>query len=140
MVRSVDESRPVDNLEWKMMVTRMLMSGCVLLLPCMVAVAGKADVVDVKVRKTGDGVYRFDVTVAHDDKGWGHYANRWDVLTPDGKVLGSRTLYHPHVDEQPFTRSLPDVRIPADVKRVEVRAYDSAHGGGGVTMTVDVPG
>ena len=111
----------------------------VLLLPWSVAMAGKADVVDVEIRKTSDGSYRFAVTVAHDDEGWDHYANRWDVVTLDGKVLGTRTLYHPHVDEQPFTRVLSGVSIPPDVKRVEVRAYDSVHGGGGAVMTVDVP-
>ena len=112
---------------------------CVLLLPWTTAFAGNADVVDVAVRKTGPAVYRFDVTVAHDDAGWDHYANRWDVVTLDGQVLGSRTLYHPHVDEQPFTRRLSGVNIPAEVKRVELRAYDSVHGGGGATIVVDVP-
>ena len=102
------------------------------------AFAGGADVVDVRVTRSGDA-YRFDVTVAHADTGWDHYANAWEVSTPDGTVLGVRTLHHPHVDEQPFTRSLGGVRIPDGVTEVIVRARDSVHGWAGKAMTVSVP-
>ncbi|NJN45833.1 MAG: hypothetical protein HC808_04395 [Candidatus Competibacteraceae bacterium] len=98
--------------------------------------AGEADVVDVKATATGDATYRFDVTVRHADEGWDHYADRWDVVAPDGKVLGTRVLYHPHVDEQPFTRSLDAVRIPLTVNQVTIRAHDLVHGYGGTEMTV----
>jgi hypothetical protein len=89
---------------------------------------------------TGKKTYSFDVTVRHTDDGWNHYADKWDVTAPDGTVLGTRTLYHPHVDEQPFTRSLSGVKIPASIKEVTVRAHDSKHGYGGKTFTVAVPG
>lgn len=102
------------------------------------AKAGEADVVDVKVSKQGT-TFSFDVTVKHADTGWKHYANKWEVVAPDGKVLGKRVLFHPHVEEQPFTRSLSNVRIPAEVKQVVVRAGDSKHELGGKEMTVDVP-
>lgn len=94
-------------------------------------VAGEADVVDVQVTKQAAGVYRFDVTVKHGDTGWDHYADKWEILTPDGEVIGTRILHHPHVDEQPFTRSLSDVKIPAGVSQVIVRAHDKVHGSGG---------
>ena len=102
------------------------------------AYAGEADVVEVDIKKTGD-TYFFKVTVKHADEGWDHYANKWDVVAPDDTVLGTRTLYHPHVDEQPFTRSLSDVRIPASITEVTVRAHDSVHEYGGKTVTVAVP-
>lgn len=103
------------------------------------ALAGEADVVDVAVIAEGGGSYRFDVTLRHDDEGWDHYADRWDVVAPDGTVLGSRTLYHPHVNEQPFTRSLGGVTIPEGVSEVTIRAHDKVHGEGGRTKTVPVP-
>ena len=103
------------------------------------AFAGKADVIDVKIKREESGTFRFEVTVKHADTGWSHYADRWDVVGPDGTVLGKRTLYHPHVDEQPFTRSLTGVRIPPAVKSVTVRAHDNADGLGGKKMTVEVP-
>ncbi|MDP6345772.1 MAG: hypothetical protein QF578_20345 [Alphaproteobacteria bacterium] len=101
--------------------------------------AGEADVVAVKVTKTGDRVYRFDVTLRHDDTGWQHYADAWQVLGPDGAVLGTRTLVHPHVDEQPFTRRLSGVRIPAGIAGVRLRARDKVHGHGGVEQDVPLP-
>lgn len=103
------------------------------------ALAGEAHVENVKVTVTGKNSFRFDVTVRHADEGWKHYADKWDVVTPDGRVLGTRTLYHPHVDEQPFTRSLSGVAIPGDVSDVVIRAHDSKHGYGGKTITVAVP-
>ena len=98
--------------------------------------AGEVDVTDVKVRKTGDNTYRFDVTLLHADTGWDHYANKWEVVAPDGTVLGTRVLAHPHVDEQPFTRSLGGVEIPAGVDQVTIRGGDSVHALGGKEMTV----
>jgi len=103
------------------------------------ALAGEADVVGVEVAKEGEARFRFDVTVRHADEGWDHYANRWEVRGPDGATLGVRELAHPHVNEQPFTRSLSGVEIPANVAEVSVRARDSVHGYGGAEMTVAVP-
>jgi hypothetical protein len=100
--------------------------------------AGEADVIDVTATKGTTG-WTFNVTVRHDDKGWEHYADRWDVLAPDGTVLGSRTLLHPHVGEQPFTRSLSGVAIPAGITQVTIRAHDKVHGLGGTELVVDLP-
>ena len=47
-------------------------------------------------------------------------------------MLGTRTLAHPHVDEQPFTRTLNHVEIPEEIDVVYVRAVDSVHGDGPV--------
>ena len=110
-----------------------------LLLAAATAQAGEAEVEIVNVTMTGKDTFSFDVTVRHADEGWKHYADKWDVVAPDGTVLGTRTLYHPHVDEQPFTRSLSGVKIPDSIKEVTVRAHDLVHGYGGKTVTVDVP-
>jgi len=101
--------------------------------------AGEADVVAVDARRSADGTWRFDVTVRHADEGWDHYADAWEVLAPDGTVLATRTLFHPHVAEQPFTRSLSGVRVPDDVDEIRLRARDSVHGYGGAEMTVTLP-
>jgi pyruvate-formate lyase-activating enzyme len=103
------------------------------------AYAGEADVIKVDVKRTGDDTYFFKVTVRHEDEGWDHYANKWDVVAPDGTILGTRTLYHPHVDEQPFTRSLSDVKISESITEVTIRAHDSVHEYGGKTMSVAIP-
>ena len=91
------------------------------------SVADEVEIVKATAAKSS-GSWRFDVTLKHADTGWQHYANKWEIVTADGKVLGTRVLYHPHVDEQPFTRSLSGVDIPAGTKEVVIRAYDLKHG------------
>jgi hypothetical protein len=103
------------------------------------ALAGKADVVGAQAYAGSGNRFRIDVTVKHADTGWKHYADRWDILDPSGKVLGVRKLLHPHVGEQPFTRSLSGVTIPAGVKFVLIRAHDSKHGLGGKVLKLKIP-
>ena len=112
--------------------------AAILALAAAPAVAGPADVVGVEARPTGD-TWRFDVTVCHADTGWDHYADAWRVVGPDGTVYGTRTLLHPHADEQPFTRSLDGVAIPVGVTQVTVEAHDNVHGWGGAAVTVALP-
>ncbi len=81
------------------------------------AFAGKADVIDAKATRAADGSYTFSVTVKSDDTGWDKYADRWEVVNTDGKVLGTRVLAHPHETEQPFTREQSGIVVPAGVKR-----------------------
>ncbi len=76
---------------------------------------------------------RFSVTLSHGDTGWDDYADGWRVELADGTVLGTRNLAHPHVDEQPFTRS-SSIAVPADVTEVFIRASDSV-GGWSATTT-----
>ena len=102
------------------------------------ASAGEADVVDARARRTADGSWRFEVTVRHADTGWEHYADEWEVLAPDGTLLGERVLLHPHVEEQPFTRALSGVEIPLGVNRVRIRAHDSVHGYGGRELVLEL--
>ena len=98
---------------------------------------GCADVVAAAAVAVGEGV-RFDVTVASADEGWEKYADLWEVRALDGTVLGERVLAHPHVDEQPFTRSAV-IEVPGDVDRVEVLARDSVEGFCGSSWVVDLP-
>lgn len=100
--------------------------------------AGEADVVAVDVEATG-GSYAFHVTVRHDDAGWDHYADKWQVVGEDGTVYGERVLLHPHDTEQPFTRSQSGIVVPPGVARVIVRAHDKVHGFGGRQMQVALP-
>jgi hypothetical protein len=77
------------------------------------AAAGEVDVEAVSYKQAADGSYRFDVTLRHADAGWDHYADRWDVLTPAGEIIATRTLHHPH-------------------------GHDSVHGYGGEEKRVDL--
>ncbi len=117
----------------------------ILLVTMLIIVAGLPSAyadnpVIVKVDVTGGraGGYNFAVTVKHADAGWKHYVNKWDVVTMDGKLLGSRKLWHPHVNEQPFTRSLAGVKIPDSVKKIKIRVHDSVHGYGKTDYEIDL--
>ena len=106
-------------------------------LTCLPAMAGEADVIDVRVSGSGTK-FSFSVTVRHKDEGWDHYADKWEVVGEDGTIYGTRILAHPHVDEQPFTRQ-GRAEVPLGIKSVIVRAHDSVHGYGGKEMTVELP-
>ena len=106
---------------------------------------GNADVLWVRAVQAADGTWTFHVTVSHPDTGWEDYADGWDVVIPDGQVLKTdldskftRTLLHPHVEEQPFTRSQSGITIPEGVTRVRVRAHDLVAGFGGREVVVDL--
>lgn len=93
-----------------------------------IATANEVTIVDVKAHQTSNKTWTFAVTLKHADAGWDHYANEWQVLAPDSKILATRTLYHPHVNEQPFTRNTSGVKIPASMNIVYVIAKDTVHG------------
>jgi hypothetical protein len=96
-----------------------------------------AQVVFVTATKKGGSPWRFDVTVRHNDEGWEHYADSWQVINPTSEeVLAERVLAHPHDTEQPFTRSLGDIKIPSGLTHVRVRAKCNIHGFGGREVTV----
>ncbi len=102
------------------------------------ALAGEPEIVGAKA-SAGIGGYSFSVTVRHADEGWKHYADRWEIIGPGDSVLGLRVLLHPHVDEQPFTRSLSGVRIPPGIKTVTIRVHDSKHGYGRKGFALTLP-
>lgn len=101
------------------------------------AFGGEVKIVNVEVSCSSSCT--FSVTLKHGDEGWEHYANQWDVMTMDGKLLKSRVLYHPHVDEQPFTRSLSGVKIPPGTTEVRIRAKDLKHGYSSNEYSVKIP-
>lgn len=113
------------------------MTVAMLMIPS--ALAGEPEVVDAEVTKGTDGRFNFRVTVLHEDEGWDHYADRWEVVSPSGEVLATRVLLHPHETEQPFTRGLAGVRIPPGTTTVILRAHDKVHGLGAKTRTIELP-
>jgi hypothetical protein len=111
---------------------------CVLTLLAVPAAAEPPRIENVSVHKSGDS-WRFDVTVSHPDTGWDHYADAWRVLDMDGNQLAIRQLAHPHVNEQPFTRSLSGVILPVGTTQVQVQARDLPGGWNPETLVVQLP-
>lgn len=98
-----------------------------LFITCGPALADSPVVKNVHLKKLGNS-WTFDVTLSHGDTGWDDYADGWRIMDKAGNELGVRKLAHPHVNEQPFTRSLSGVQIPADVTEVVIQASDSVGG------------
>ena len=102
------------------------------------AAADPASVVGAEARPSAAG-WTITATLRHGDTGWDDYADGWRVLTEDGDVLGTRDLAHPHVDEQPFSRSLSGVAIPEGTARVLIEASTTATGWDGERFALDLP-
>lgn len=109
-----------------------------LLLVSSMASANEAVVKFAEFNNQGSNTWSVSVTVRHADTGWEHYADAWRILGPDDTELGRRVLYHPHETEQPFTRSLSGVKIPAGVTTVWVEAHDKVHGWNSARLRVDL--
>lgn len=96
-----------------------------------------ANVTDVTFQQIDEGLYRFNVTLYHDDEGEApQFADAWQIENLEGDVLGVRQLLHSH-GTQPFTRS-ETIEVPAGVERVIVRGHDMAHGFGGQAIEVNL--
>lgn len=93
---------------------------------------------NVTAERSGES-WRFDVTISHPDTGWDHYADGWRVLDMQGNELGMRVLYHPHEQEQPFTRSLSGVNVPENMTQVQVQARCNVDGWADQTVVVTLP-
>lgn len=98
------------------------------------------DVLAVKVHPRGADRFDFDVTVSSPYDTPRRYADAFRVSGKDGRVWGERKLLHDHADEQPFTRDLYGVTVPAGVRSVVVQARDQKYGYGGKTVEVSLPG
>lgn len=61
-----------------------------------------------------EGAFTFGVEIASPDSGCDHYADWWEVVDPDGRLMYRRVLLHSHVDEQPFTRTGGPVPVSPD--------------------------
>lgn len=91
--------------------------------------SGGAHVTNVTAEQVSGG-YNFSVTISSPDKGCEQYADWWEVVDREGKLLYRRILAHSHVNEQPFTRSGGPVPVSADME-VWVRAHMNNSGYGG---------
>ena len=112
-----------------------LIAALSLPLPCS---ADGPEITEVVAQKSGMS-WKFHVTIRHGDTGWDHYADGWEVLDAGGQRLGYRKLLHPHVDEQPFTRSLNGVAVPDGTREVYVRAHCSVGDWSGEAVKVVLP-
>ncbi|MWB77002.1 hypothetical protein GLS40_03060 [Pseudooceanicola sp. 216_PA32_1] len=99
--------------------------------------ANPPEIVAATAERSGMG-WRIEVTLKHADTGWDHFADGWEVLDEAGNRIAYRKLHHPHVNEQPFTRSLPSVMIPDGTRRIFIRAHCSVNKGMSAPFELDL--
>jgi len=99
--------------------------------------ANEVEIVNVHFIKKAK-TWTVRTTLRHNDTGWEHFADAWRVVDEEGNELGKRVLYHPHENEQPFTRSLNDLSVPLGINTVYVEARDNVHGWAKARVIVDL--
>jgi hypothetical protein len=77
----------------------------------------KADIIAVAINGQN-----FSITLKSDETGCAEYANWWEILNKNGKLLYRRILFHSHPNEQPFTRDGGPIQIFKNEK-VYIRAH-----------------
>ncbi|WP_019583995.1 hypothetical protein [Thioalkalivibrio sp. ALE16] len=120
------------------MCTKRLTLATLLGLMALPAQADPVDILEAQLHAGGPDPWRVAVTVEHPDTGWDHYADAWRVLDADGNVLGERILHHPHVNEQPFTRSLRRLSIPDGTRFLQIEARCSQDGWSHQRLRIDL--
>jgi hypothetical protein len=96
------------------------------------------DVTAIEVVERAVNTFDVTVTMSSPYDTPQRYADAWRVLDERGTVLGIREILHDHATEQPFTRSLEGVIIPAQVKVITVEGRDQTYGWGGKTKSFAV--
>lgn len=115
-----------------------LVAGLLALTAPDVVTADDVKILAADFRSLDSHRWSVSVTLKHGDTGWDHYADRWRVVDDEGNVLGDRVLFHPHVEEQPFTRGLGSVQIPEGTTTVRIEAHDKVHGWSRNPLLVDL--
>ncbi|WP_405413333.1 hypothetical protein [Maribacter sp. Asnod1-A12] len=66
--------------------------------------------------------YTFNTTISSPDTGCDQYADWWEIIDLEGKLIYRRVLAHSHVDEQPFTRSGSNIPLES-TREVYIRVH-----------------
>ena len=84
---------------------------------------GPAKDVNARILLLHENSYEIQVTVGHEDSSWDHYVDRWEVIDPDGKILGTRVFVAPA-----YRRAAFSARAAAghDSRRCKRRDYPGA--------------
>lgn len=87
------------------------------------ALADRPKIVNARILLLHENSYEVQVTVGHEDSSWDHYVDRWEVIDPGGKILGTRVFVAPA-----YRRAAFSARAAAghDSRRCKRRDYPGA--------------
>ena len=66
------------------------------------------------------------------------FFNPTEANNVHGRILGERQLAHPHLNEQPFTRGLANIKIPENNTVLYIEAHDKLHGWSAQSLKIDL--
>ena len=101
--------------------------------------SGPANVVGSAITRNLNGTFDLRVTVRSADKGLEYYCDRIEIVDPEGKVLYTHRVAKPHHNEQPFSETLNNLRLPAELEQVIVRARMRPDNATGRDRTLKLP-
>lgn len=120
------------------MTKTLLFFTCFLLSAYSSANANNVTVLAVAIIHQSQGEYLVNVKLQHQDTGWDHYADEWRLVDKQGNVLARRIMLHPHVNEQPFTRALNNVKLDDKLTMIYIEAHDTQHGWSNQKLEIDL--
>ncbi len=100
---------------------------------------GPANVVGAAMSKNIDGSWDIRATVRSKDTGPSSYADRVEILDPEGKLLHTIPVPNHHLNEQPFSVTATNVKLPTDIAHVVIRARMKPGGASGKERTLKFP-
>ena len=101
--------------------------------------SGPANIVGSAVTRNLDGTFDLRITVRSADKGPEYYCDRIEIVDPDGKVLHTHRVAKPHPNEQPFSETLRNLKLPAELEQVTLRARMHPDKATGKDRTLTLP-
>ena len=102
------------------------------------ASGSEADVVSARAIRAANGSFNFEVTIRSQDRGWDHYADRFQSSPRTARSSACANSLIPDVDEQPFTRELNGSRF-STLDTVVIRAHHHPRGYDGATVQLELP-
>ncbi|BBG66114.1 hypothetical protein NNO_1411 [Hydrogenimonas sp.] len=100
--------------------------------------AEKADVLDVKIKKSYGGSYIADVKIRHHDKDFKDFVSEWEILDQNRKPISVRLEFEPKTGKEIFESELIGFRIPKGATELIFRAKCSKDGFGGKEYILDL--
>ena len=100
--------------------------------------ANEVEILATAIIHQSQGEYVVNVKLKHNDTDWEHYADAWRIVDPQDNIIGTRRLLHPHVNEQPFTRALNNVKIHDNLTTIYIEAHDKVHGWSKNRLEIDL--
>ena len=101
--------------------------------------SGPANVVGAAATRNLDGTFDMRVTVRSADKGPEYYCDRIEFVDADGKVVHTHRVAKPHPNEQPFSESLRNLRLPEGLEQITLRARMAPDKATGKDRTLKLP-